>query len=285
MRKPLAYFFSAALFLLCGCSLVTDGENYTDPHNPRYCSINNTVEHQTPDIIKVVSYNIKFAKRADLAADLLKSHKDLCQADIIFLQEMDREGVQMIAQKLNYNYIYYPAVSHPLTNKDFGNAIITKWPIVFDQKIILPHLDPDDLQRVAVGAGIKIGQRYIMAYSIHMSIWLQPYQRKEQLAALFTSMPLNFDAYIVGGDFNTFTKFNRKNIFDAVNAAGFELATPSIKWSYKHWYLLYKKSLVDYIFVKNMESVGAGIVKNRRASDHVPIWTEVKFGEYTSVRK
>ena len=285
MNSPPIIFLITATLIMGGCSLVTDGENYTELRRPRFCSINNTIEHQTPDTLRVVSYNIKFAKKASLVGDLFLNHEDLCRADVIFLQEMDREGVESIARKLNYNYIYYPAVRHPLSNRDFGNAILTKWPIVYDQKLILPHHDPDDLQRVVVGAGLKIGPHLVMAYSIHMSIWLHPYQRKEQLETLFANIPSRFDAYIIGGDFNTYTKYNRKTVFEALTGAGFNLATSPIKWTYKHWYLLNKKSLVDYIFVKNLEPVGAGTVANRRASDHLPVWTDLKLIDQPTAKK
>jgi endonuclease/exonuclease/phosphatase family metal-dependent hydrolase len=192
---------------------------------------------------------------------------------------MDERGVEKIAGALHYNYIYYPAVKHPLYNRNFGNAILSKWPIVFDQKVILPHLDPDKLQRIAVGAVIKVGSKYVMAYSVHLRIWLHPFQRKNQMDRLLNSLPDHFDYCIVAGDFNTFTKFNRSVIFDAFKEHGFRLATENVDWTYKHWYLFNKKSLMDYIFVKNFEVSADGRGSSRKASDHVPIWAEFKFEE------
>jgi len=286
MRKLSVYLIIAASTMtLSGCGLVTDGVNYTDLTTPRYCSLDNTKTFQAQDTLKVVSYNIKYAVKSELAGKLLHEDKNLADADIIFLQEMDREGVEKIANTIGCNYIYYPAVRHPLSNRDFGNAIVTKWPIIFDQKIILPHLDPDNLQRVVVGAGIQVGDKYLMAYSIHMSIWLKPEERRDQLMTLISSIPARFDHVIIGGDFNTYTKFNRRTVFQTFNEAGFNVATTSVKWTYKQWFLLNKKSLIDYIFVKNMQGVEAGIVKNRRASDHVPVWTRVKFDELNSAKE
>lgn len=260
-----------------GCSLVTDGENYTDLSGPRYSSASGpSPTSPAQDTIKVVSYNVKFSKKTDLAGELLKTHQDLAGADIIFLQEMEPQDVETIAKKLNYNYVYYPAVRHPLYNQDFGNAILTKWPIIHDKKVILPHLDPDKLQRIAVGAVIKIGDKFVMAYSLHMRIWLHPFQRRNQMERLLHSVP-PIDYCIIAGDFNTFTKFNRQIIEEAFQEHRFTLATKEVDWSYKHWYLFNKKSLMDYIFVKNMDVLGSGSIKNQKASDHLPVWAQVKL--------
>jgi len=260
-----------------GCSLVTDGENYTNFSGPRYFSSNETpTMERAQEAIKVVSYNVRFSQEPDLAGELLKNHLDLADADIIFLQEMDPPGVEAIAKKLNYNYVYYPAVRHPLYNRDFGNAILTKWPIIHDKKVILPHLDPDKLQRIAVGAVIKVGDKFVMAYSLHMRIWLHPFQRKNQMERLLHSIP-PIDYCIIAGDFNTYTTFNRQVIEEAFQEHRFTLATEGVDWTYKHWYLFNKKSLMDYIFVKNMVVLGSGSVKNREASDHLPVWAQVKL--------
>ena len=122
--------------------------NYTHPYKPRYASLNAVCEKRKFDgIIKVITYNIKLSKKIDKAAQLLAQHDDLNDADIICLQEMDPAGVKHIAHALKYNYVYYPAILHPRSEKDFGNAILSKWPIVSDQKIILPKIGTGRLQR------------------------------------------------------------------------------------------------------------------------------------------
>jgi len=275
--------YPSILFLilaLSGCALANDGVNYTDPTGPRYISVNKTRDDAVFNgTLKVVSYNIKFSKKIDQAIAVLQKKEELKHADIILLQEMDEIGVQKIAAALNYNFVYYPAVKHPLYNRDFGNAILTKWPIIYDQKVILPHLDPDKLQRIAVGAVIKVGPKYVMAYSVHMRIWLHPFQRKNQMERLLNSIPFHFDYCIIGGDFNTFTKFNRQVILDATQEHNFHLATEKVHWSYKHWYFFYKKSLMDYIFVRNLKIKDSGRPASQNASDHWPVWTEVTFEE------
>jgi len=268
------------VFISGGCGLVTDGINYANLNEPRYFSqANDNISQEFDGTLKVVSYNIKFSKKIDKALELLEGLDELKHADIIFLQEMDEAGVQRIADALHYNYVYYPAVKHPLYNRNFGNAIVTKWPIVYDQKVILPHLDPEKLQRIAVGAVLKVGAKYVMAYSVHMRIWLHPFQRKNQMSRLLNSIPSYFDHCIIAGDFNTFTTFNRTVIFESFDEHNFKLATENVDWTYKHWYMFNKKSLMDYIFVRNFNTLGAGRVSSRKASDHLPIWTELKFRE------
>jgi len=267
--------------LLSSCSILN---NYARPFQPRYFAFQSDYQPEHPTThIKIISYNIKHAKKVDQAIRLFQEHKDLQNADIICLQEMDTKSVQQIADQLQYNYIYYPAVFHPFSKKDFGNAILSKWPILNDQKVILPIEHPNKfqnfnkLQRIAVGAQVLINDKKILVFSLHKDILLNPFQRATQVRKILASIPSDIEHVIVAGDFNTFMETSREITIQSFENAGFQTASKDIGWTYKQWYLFNKKATLDYIFIKKMELIDAGKAHNLDASDHLPIWAEIKF--------
>ena len=94
-------------------------------------------------LIRVVTFNIKFAREIDRAIEVLQGDS-LRGADILALQEMDESGAERIARALGYDYVFYPAVIHPASGRYFGPALLSRWPIERSWKVILPHagLDP-----------------------------------------------------------------------------------------------------------------------------------------------
>ena len=266
---------------LNGCTMQRYLHNYTHLNKPRYASLNfSPKRNYQKENIKVLSYNIKYAKKIDKAINILKKYEKLKDADIILLQEMDKKGVEKISSELKYNYIYYPAVIHPIHGKDFGNAVLSRWPIISDQKIILPHFNSNK-QRIAVGATIDIDGKRIMAFSLHLGIFVKPDQRKVIMDGVISTIPDEIKHCVIGGDFNTFTKKDRKNIRDAFLIANFKSATKDLGWTNRNWSLLNRKNILDHIYIRGMETIETGKIEDRSASDHLPIWTKLRFEKIT----
>jgi len=251
-------------------------QNYTDENHPRHAALH-LAQPLNPSLntAKIVSYNIRHGKNIDQAIQLFENHPDLKEPDIICLQEMSHEGVKKIAIALKYNYVYYPAVFHPRSKKDFGNAILAKWPMSQDKKIILPNLKRQRLQRIAVRATVNIHNQRITVFCVHMKVFLKPNLRSDQIDKLLSFIPKDTKYCIVAGDFNTFNSANRKAIYDPFVGHSFKLATEKIGWTYKHWYLLNKHNALDHIYTMGMNIVKVGKVENRKPSDHIPIWAEL----------
>jgi len=256
----------------------TKKHNYTHPHKPRYASPNAIIQrHQFNGIIKTITYNIRLSKKTDKALQLISEHDELNNADIVCLQEMDPAGVKLIADTLQYNYVYYPAILHPRSNKDFGNAILAKWPIIADQKIILSKTGSGKLQRIAVSATIRINHANITVICVHMKMFSHQNHRRIPIDQIISSIDPSSKHCIIAGDFNTFSKSNCKAIWEPFNEANFLHVTGKIGSTYKYWYLLNRKASLDHIFIRGMSIVRAGKVANRKASDHIPIWGEMKL--------
>jgi len=272
--------FTLLLFSLysTGCGYLSHAYNYKFLNRPRYVSLNSVDDIDLDgETVKVVSYNIKHGKKTKKAIKLFLKEKNLKDADIILLQEMTPEEVKRIAKALDYNYVFYPAILHPVLKKDFGNAILSKWPILNDQKIILPALKTKTRQRIAVYATVQIEDKKVAVLSLHMGIFVKPSDRKRLVEIMLDPIPPSTEYCIIGGDFNSFTKKDRKNIITSFTKSDFEYATEDIGWTYNQWYFLNRKSTLDHIFTKGMEPVDAGKVVTKEASDHLPIWTELKF--------
>lgn len=252
--------------------------NYMHPSYPRYVSLDSLSPR--PDFsgtLKVITYNIRLAKETKKAIELLTGHNKLNDADILCLQEMDSSGVDLIARSLKYNYVYYPAIQHPRSTKDFGNAILSKWPIISDRKIILRKTGAGKLQRIAVNATISVNGTKISVFSIHMKIYTRRRQRRMLINQILNAIEPSVKNCIVAGDFNTFSKSIRRTFLEPLKEADFENATESVGWTYKYWYLLNKRAALDHIFIKGMNVINAGKVINRKPSDHIPVWGEMQL--------
>jgi len=252
--------------------------NYTHPRHPRYAEHDRIKLHQPfRGTLKVITYNIKLSRRTPKAVALLKDHDDLAGADIICLQEMDPNGVKLVADTLRYNYVYYPAILHPRSGKDFGNAVLAKWPIVADHKIILPKIGTSRLQRIAVCATIQAGKGLVSIISVHIHVFAKRLRRRIPIECMVESLDPSVKRYIIAGDFNTFSRHGCRVVFEAFKELGFRHVTESVGSTYSYWYFLNKKAALDHIFIKGMTIVNAGKVIDRTASDHMPVWGELKI--------
>src|SRR3954469_8524273 len=146
---------------LLGCAT---GRNYADPDGPRYSGgravATGTGSNATA--LRVVSFNIEYGLQMDSAIAVLAGDPALRDADVILLQEMDEKGTRRVADTLGMWYVYYPSVFRYNTHRDLGNAILARWPIVEDRKIILPHLARIvHSQRAATAATIRVGDTLV----------------------------------------------------------------------------------------------------------------------------
>jgi len=266
------------LFLVACIFLVSCGptSNYLDTLEPQF---EGNFANQSSDFsgtIKVVSYNISFANQIDRAIHELSEFDDLKDADIILLQEMDETGTEAIAQALSYNFVYYPASISQSNDKNFGNAILAKWPIDASEKIILPHKSPRNQQiRIAVKAIVTIDETEILVYSVHTeTFWLGRQKRDDQIDTLVRSIDTSFQYIVVGGDFNTLTPRSIEELEDSFGEIGMEQATQDVGYTAQYGSF---KFVLDHIFTKGMTVVEAGNSEEAKASDHLPIWTKLRL--------
>jgi endonuclease/exonuclease/phosphatase family metal-dependent hydrolase len=250
---------------------------YTDSEGPYYQGAYCEDIPEFTGSIKVVSYNIKLGREIDLAISELAGIPELSGADIILLQEMDSKGADEIAEELEYNYVYFPAAIHAKHNREFGNAILTRWPITESWKLLLPHEDPvRKNRRIAAIATIAIEQYEILAYSVHTEmVWLALDRRIAQVDSVIRSVSEIYPHVIIGGDFNTESDYYVGVAEDLFAGAGFVRASKGVGPTAKAGPTGLLDLRFDHIFTRGFSVMDKGKAKDVRASDHLPIWVEL----------
>jgi len=233
------------------------------------------------DQIKVVCFNIQYSIEIDQAIEELRTTSQLQNADIFLLQEMDAIGTQRMADSLSLNYIYYPATINPSAKNLFGNAILSKWPIQEEEKWVLPHPNPHNKGiRIMVGASISIYQQKVWLYSLHSETIIRSGRKRleqHQFAAKKIEEQKEADYIILGGDFNTFFKKNIRQSVALFESIGLTWANHEVGHTAEaFWFNMVKKRL-DHVFVKGFEVLDAGRNAETEASDHFPLWVDLKM--------
>lgn len=267
MRRRLWIVFAAGLVVgVAGCATAF---NYTSP-GPRYAGGRTPRPVSDVAAFHLVTFNIQFARQIDSAIALLGSTAPLAMADVITLQEMDAPGTSRIAQALGMSYVYYPATIHPKTGRDFGNAILSRWPIVADAKIVLPHLARfGKTERIATAATILVGDTPVRVYSVHLATFLSegPNARRDQVAAVLADAAA-YPRVVVSGDMNN-------------HGIGREFVAHGFGWPTQHNPHTEHFWNWDHIFLKGLalrDSAATGVVRdNRHASDHKPVWAMISL--------
>jgi endonuclease/exonuclease/phosphatase family metal-dependent hydrolase len=254
----------AVTALLAACATA---RNYYDPDGPRYTGAAFSPARDA-DTLKIIAFNVQYALHVDRAVTLLRLSAELSNPDIVLLQEMDERGAHAFADSLGFAYVYFPASLNPMTERDFGNAILSRFPIEDAHKIILPHLGRFERgQRAAVGATIRVGARRIRVYSVHLATFIEngPRDRREQLATVLAEAD-SFQLVVLGGDFNSGT------VPEIALARGFSWPTRHLGHTERFWGM-------DHILLKGLSLSGGlatGLVRdNRGASDHKPVWARI----------
>ncbi len=248
--------------------------NYPEKNYPYYSDTYAITNSKPVKTLTVVSYNIWFAEDIDQAISEMREIKSQNGLDIVLLQEMDEVGTQKTARELQMNYIYFPAAIEPTYNKNFGNAILSRWPIVDIQKLILPHKSlSNHMNRTATRATIRINNTDVLVYSVHTeSIFTLPQFRKDQYMAILDDVDPEAKFVIIGGDFNSFTDKSVGKIEDAYQQAGFTRVSDGSGGTV----IKYGIELTsDHIFAKGFVVEEVGKLTEATASDHLPIWVKL----------
>lgn len=250
---------------LLGCAT---GRNYADPDGPRYAggaAVTGGPGYKNAIALRVVSFNIEYALRVDSAIAVLAGDPALRDADVVLLQEMDEKATRRVADTLGMWYVYYPSVYRFKTGRDLGNAILSRWPITEDRKIVLPHLSRIvNSQRAATGATIRVDAAPVRVYSLHLGTMagLGPAARRDQLEAVLADAE-RYPRVVLGGDLND------PGIGRVARDMGYT-------WPTRHGPSTTAIGRLDHILFKGFgtpDSAAAGTVLDvRGASDHLPVW-------------
>ncbi len=262
----------ALLGALAALPACEPAHNYTDPAGPRYAGPGVApalVEDQDDHLLRIVTFNIRYARQVDKAIGVFQADRHLQNADIVALQEMDAPGVERMAQALGLSYVYYPAAVHRTGKKDFGNALLVRGVIEEDRKVVLPHTSRiRRMQRVAVAATIRLpGGLRLRVYTVHLEapgdLW--PSQRDDQVKAILDHASGFLGPVVMAGDFN-----NRDRVGQLFEDAGYVWVSEKLERTISlfGW---------DHVFARGLPAGPwrSGVGSHGGASDHHPVWAEL----------
>lgn len=213
----------------------------------------------------------------DLISDIIKKYNP----DIIGLNEVYNdinkkvtvEQVKYIAQKLGYKYCYFGRAITILETIDYGNAIISKYPIE-DVKVHMiedPIIKDENVHyetRNIIDTKININGEIINVFVTHMG--LATTEQKNGIDKLISL--INDEKIVIVGDFNMEEdNENIKRLSNIVDNTSYlfddiKLSFPSIN----------SKIKIDYIFTKNLKVKEAKIL-NEVGSDHLPVIAKIEL--------
>ncbi len=213
----------------------------------------------------------------DLISDIIKKYNP----DIIGLNEVYNdinkkvtvEQVKYIAQKLGYKYCYFGRAITILETIDYGNAIISRYPIE-DVKVHMiedPIIKDENVHyetRNIIDTKININGEIINVFVTHMG--LATTEQKNGIDKLISL--IDDEKIVIVGDFNMEEdNENIKRLSNIVDNTSYlfddiKLSFPSIN----------SKIKIDYIFTKNLKVKEAKIL-NEVGSDHLPVIAKIEL--------
>lgn len=264
LRWRATVVFLVTPLLLAGCRF---SNPYLDPAGPRYSGGEARPPSNTAwrDTLKVVSFNVEYGQDVDGALAVLTETPDLHDPDVVLLQEMDANGTRRIAEALGMAYVYYPAAFRIRTDQDFGNAVLSRWPILADEKLLLPHTAIfGGGRRTATVATLDVDGKRVRVYSAHLGtiVNLSYRARANQMRTVLRDAALH-PRVVLGGD------LNQGKLGHFALERGYAWPTRDGPWTAA-------VGRFDHILLKGLDPVepaGAGtVLDNRDASDHKPVW-------------
>lgn len=239
--------------------------------------------------LKVLTYNIQHGldykkhlnKERVIDLDLISGIIKKYNPDIIGLNEVYNdvenkvtvEQVKYIASKLGYNYCYFGRAITILETIDYGNAIISKYPIedVTVHMIEDPIIKDENVHyetRNIIETKINVNDEIINVFVTH--IGLATTEQANGISKLLSLIKDN--KVVIMGDFNMEEdNENIKTLSNVVDNTSYlfndiKLSFPSIN----------SKIKIDYIFTKNLEVLDSQIL-NEVGSDHLPVIAKIKL--------
>lgn len=230
-------------------------------------------------IMRVASYNIRKSVGLDRKRDperILDVLNEI-NADVVFLQEVDRRigqrastlSPELLAQHTDYQAADITIREHSLGWH--GNAILVHREIEFQKawRIDLPTLEP----RGAIAADILLANTTVRCVATHLGLTSRI--RKAQIKKIANALHLEpgDPPTIIAGDFN---EWRKTDIHMELFGDGYKMIDPQPSF---HSALPFV-ALDRIVISKDIEFIKSDVHRSKKskiASDHLPIWADLKL--------
>jgi endonuclease/exonuclease/phosphatase family metal-dependent hydrolase len=218
--------------------------------------------------LEVVTLNLRFGREIERARRLFARRDELARSNVVLLQEMDPDGTEALAAALGMQYVYYPASVHPKTRRYFGNAVLSRWPIVRDRKLVLPHVSlRNPTRRAATCATLMTPAGAVEVCSLHLAtpFELGPGARREQVREIVHQLR-GVERVVLGGDFNSY------RISGVAAAGALDWTTRGVGATVGYFFS------VDHIFTRGLRVNQVGrVTETRGTTDHAAVWARLMW--------
>ena len=238
----------------------------------------------------VVSFNVELGDDPAALAAALRAG-GLGDADVYLIQEIEdlrpaepRARAESLAAALGTAVVYAPA-RRPADRGlgTHGLAILSRWPILDDVVIKLPYyeLPWSPRPRIALGVVLDVAGTSVQVWNVHLDTRLAIQSRIAQLRPVFERARALPGLAIIGGDLNTLARYQEAAVDALAAEEGF--ATPTAELS-DTVALPVPTFRLDAIYARGFVVTGAGVVREVRGSDHLPIWAQLAWPRPVTAR-
>jgi endonuclease/exonuclease/phosphatase family metal-dependent hydrolase len=246
------------------------------------------------------------ARHLNRAANALQDGRRLPRADIVALQEADKETVRAgrhdiareLARALRMNYAsamnhlprdeeaqpkqwYLDFEEHiaPDDAGDTGLALLSRWPLTHTERLALPWTECAWRPRLTLASTIEVGSRRLHLFNSHIDPHASIQGQLEQHIAVLERANQVKGATILLGDFNTLSKRSCVEMRRLLEANGFTTPFPTGTATWRAGLI---RLHTDWIFARGIEVTRCGVARGLGVSDHWPVWAEVNLETITS---
>jgi endonuclease/exonuclease/phosphatase family metal-dependent hydrolase len=241
------------------------------------------------------------ARHLQRAARALRGGKGFPRADVIALQEADKETLRAgghhvareLASELRMHYAHAPLklpreeeqkpkqwyldFEEHIESSDAGDtgvAILSRLPLVEVERLELPWSECAWRPRLALAARFALASRDVHLFNLHIDPHASTDEQLLQHAAVLERAGEVKGATIILGDFNTLTRAACERVREFMEGHGYKTPMPT---GVATWRAGLIRLHPDWIFVRGLEVTRWGVMKPLGVSDHWPVWAEVEL--------
>ncbi|HKK71458.1 MAG TPA: endonuclease/exonuclease/phosphatase family protein [Candidatus Krumholzibacteria bacterium] len=234
-----------------------------------------------PDSFHVVTWNVEHSARIDTALEEIGASDQLAGADVYLLQEIEQGDVPRLATGLGgLAAVHYVASLRERSGIEFGNTVLSRWPVLDALRIDLPGDRWYGSPRLATAVDLDVQGRRVRVVSLHTSTFvLGPAERLEQARHVLEETA-HFDGpMVVGGDFNTFERSDVVELRALFRRYGFRESPTgpegTIERPWRRW--ISPHDQLDHVFHRGFAPIDGGVETPTEASDHRPVWVRLRW--------